>query len=71
MEVEQMSHLLLPDEVADRMRVQKSTVLAWLRDGRLRGLKVGRSWRIPEIEVNRYLDIALQEATPSIADWRP
>ncbi|WP_421908523.1 helix-turn-helix domain-containing protein [Methanolacinia petrolearia] len=31
-----------PQEVADRLRVETRTVHAWLRDGTMKGMKVGR-----------------------------
>ena len=39
--------LLTPKEVAGIMRVKEATVRYWLRTGRLEGLNVGYTWRIP------------------------
>jgi excisionase family DNA binding protein len=36
------------DETAEILKVAPETVRRLLRSGRLRGVKVGRSWRIPE-----------------------
>lgn len=40
--------LLTVDEAAVRLKVDVETVRRWLRSGQLRGLKLGRMWRIPE-----------------------
>lgn len=42
-----------PQEVAGRLKVEVRTVHAWLRDGTMKGTKVGRLWRIPESEIDR------------------
>ena len=42
-----------PQEVADHLKVEARTVHAWLRDGTMKGMKVGRLWRISESEVSR------------------
>lgn len=38
--------ILLPEEVARALRVHKNTVLLWLREGKLKGFKAGKGWRI-------------------------
>lgn len=38
---------LTPQEVADRLRVTRRTVYAWLTSGKLRGQQIGKGWRIP------------------------
>ena len=50
--------LLTVPEVAERMRVTAETVRRWLREKRLRGVRVGGTktgWRIPESEMRRLL----------------
>ncbi len=46
---------LTPEEVAERLRVDVTTVRRWLADGDLRGYKLpgGKLWRIPAEEVER------------------
>lgn len=34
-------------EVAAAMAVRPATVRAWLRSGRLQGVRIGRAWRVP------------------------
>lgn len=48
-----MGRFLTPDEAAQTLKVQVTTVRRWLRDGTLRGSKLGRVWRIPETEIRR------------------
>lgn len=51
-----MPDLLLPDEVAGELRVDRETVLRWLRDGKMRGIKLpGGDWRVSRAEVDRIL----------------
>lgn len=40
--------LLTPEQVAEHLVVAERTVYEWLRSGRLRGIKVGRLWRVRE-----------------------
>ena len=47
------SRLLTPGEVAEILRVSEETVLRMLRAGELRGIKVGRQWRIPFLSVQQ------------------
>lgn len=39
---------LTPKQVATLFQVKETTVRLWLRRGLLRGVQVGRSWRIPQ-----------------------
>ena len=46
-------------QVADRLQVHPQTVLEWLRSGALGGLRLGGTkagWRIPVMEVDRFLE---------------
>lgn len=45
--------LLTVYEVAERLRVNPYTVRRWLRDGRLRGARLGKSWKVRPAEVRR------------------
>ncbi len=42
-------------EVAKALRVSKMTIYRLIRDGSLGSITVGRSFRIPESEVRKYL----------------
>lgn len=46
------------DEVADICRVTKETVREWIKDGKLHGIKRGRSYLITEEDLKSYLEEA-------------
>lgn len=49
----------MPDEfftaewLAEYLKVSPQTVRAWIRDKKVRAVKLGRAWRIPGDEVRR------------------
>lgn len=47
--------LLTPQQVADYLQVDFRTVYSLLRSGKLKGVKIGRVWRISESELQRLL----------------
>ena len=48
--------LLTPEQVAERLSLSVLTVRAWLRSGRLPGVKPGgRVWRVREYELDEYI----------------
>ncbi len=48
--------MLTPEEVAIRLSVTPNTVRGWLREGSLKGIKLGkRIWRIKEADLLNYL----------------
>lgn len=41
--------LFTPEEAAQILKVQHRTIMEWLRQGRLKGIKLGgKLWRIPK-----------------------
>jgi excisionase family DNA binding protein len=47
--------MLTPEEVAMRLSVTPNTVRGWLREGSLKGIKLGkRIWRIKETDLHNY-----------------
>jgi excisionase family DNA binding protein len=48
--------LLTPEEAAGRLKVAKITILRWLRDGKLPGVKVGKLWRVKESDLQAFFD---------------
>jgi len=44
------------DEVAAALGVTPRSVYAYLKDGRLRGIKYGRSWHISKENLQAFLD---------------
>jgi len=53
--------LLTPEEVAERLVVSPNTIRTWLRTGELKGIKVGRLWRIKESYLEDLLTLAGEE----------
>jgi excisionase family DNA binding protein len=56
--------LLTPDQVADRLQLSVYTVLDYLRKGhprggKLRGVKLGKHWRIREADLQAFLNAHL------------
>jgi excisionase family DNA binding protein len=52
--------LLTPNQVADRVQVAPLTVMGWLRQGKLKGVKAGRFWRIRESDLEAFLNASAQ-----------
>jgi excisionase family DNA binding protein len=48
--------LLTPFNVAKRLQVNERTVTQWLRRGYLRGFKIGKEWRISEMDLEVFLE---------------
>ena len=51
--------MLTTIEAAARLKVHRETVLRWIRRGRVRGVKLSRTWRVPASEVDRLLSEGL------------
>jgi len=48
--------LLKPEEAAERLAVSAKAIRGWLREGKLRGVKVGRLWRIREQDLEAFIE---------------
>ncbi|HMR62670.1 MAG TPA: helix-turn-helix domain-containing protein [Anaerolineae bacterium] len=47
-----MPNLLTVEEAADMLRVSRSTVWRWCKEGTLKSaFKIGHTWRIPQEEI--------------------
>jgi len=57
--------VLTPNEVATELNVKKATVMKWLREGTLRGLKFGRLWRVKEEDFQKFIEERSQESRRS------
>lgn len=69
------NRMLTPEEVAERLAVTANTVRGWLRDGTLKGVKLGkRVWRIKESDLHLYTcseqqaDYCAETATGQLTD---
>lgn len=56
------SRFMTVQEVADLMRVSSMTVYRLIKAGDLRAVRVGRSFRIREADVNEYLERSYTQA---------
>lgn len=59
-----MSALLTTRQVESLLQVDRTTVYRMLKDGRLRGIKVGNHWRFPQSEIDELLSFTPQETNP-------
>jgi len=50
-----MIKLYLPQEVAEHLHLSARTIFEWLRSGKLKGIKVGRQWRVRETDLEAFL----------------
>jgi excisionase family DNA binding protein len=44
-----------PQEIAKQLKVNKLTVYRWIKEGRLKAVKIGRFWRVSETELKNTL----------------
>ena len=54
--------LLTVNEVADHLRVSRMTVYRLIKEGQMKALRVGRSYRLREDDVDEYLSKRYTEA---------
>ena len=51
-----MKTVLTPDEVAKVLGLSRRTVVGWLENGKLPGIKVGSRWRVKEEDLDKFID---------------
>ena len=54
-----MNNLLTPEQTAERLGISPKTVGNWLRDGRLKGAKIGRLWRVSEEMLEQFIQASV------------
>lgn len=52
-----MDKLYTPDEVAEYLGVAPVTVYRWLWSGKIKGIKLGMQWRIPQVAIDEFLTV--------------
>src|SRR5437764_850808 len=62
-----MERLLTTQEVADRLSVDKKTVLRYLHSGKLKGSRFGRDWKISEGSVAALLTRSANTTPPTLS----
>ena len=50
-----MEKLLSPEQVAEILGVSQKMVRDWLRAGRIKGVKLGRIWRVRESDLEAFI----------------
>jgi excisionase family DNA binding protein len=58
---------LRPSDLADRYAVPLSTILGFIRSGKLRAIKVGRLWRVRPGDWQEFLDVCNSAGVPPAA----
>jgi excisionase family DNA binding protein len=54
-----LERLFTPEEAAEALRVKPRTVMEWLRQGKLRGVKLGgKLWRVKGSDLRAFIDRA-------------
>jgi excisionase family DNA binding protein len=48
--------LLNPEQVATRLQVSEYTALKWLREGRIKGRKLGKFWRVKAEDLEAFIN---------------
>lgn len=50
-----LENYLTPQEVADKLKVNLRTIYRWIREGKLKAVKIVGGWRISEADLNKML----------------
>ena len=56
MEDKKNESLLTADEVAEHLQMSLFIIRKYLRDGEIKGIKLGRKWRVRMSEVEKFID---------------
>lgn len=51
-----MENILTPREIADELKLNIKTIDKWLKNGLLRGFKVGKVWRVKENDYKNFVN---------------
>lgn len=54
-EVMILSELLTVQEVSDILKVKLTTVRKWIRQGKIQGVKLGKSWRVEQEDLQQFI----------------
>lgn len=58
------------DEVADFLHQRPSTIRTWIRDGRLQGTPIGKSWFVMDSDLQAFMVRQRDEAAAELARRR-
>lgn len=45
-----------PKEIAETLKVHHLTVLRWIKEGKIRAIKIGRGWRIKDEDLQKFIE---------------
>ena len=62
------NQLLTTREDAVRLKVSRETVVAWIRRGRIRGGKFGKSWRVLESDLQAFIGETIGDTIATARD---
>lgn len=51
-----MQEYFTPDEISQKLKINVRTVYRWIREGKLKAIKIGHFWRIAESELRSLLE---------------
>jgi excisionase family DNA binding protein len=57
-----MDEILTVREVAEYLKLSRTTIWRWVKEGKLQAFKVGRSWRVHRSELERITGRDLRSA---------
>jgi len=49
------SELYTPTEIGEKLKVTKEAVYRWLKEGKLKAIRVGKYWRIAGKDINEFI----------------
>jgi excisionase family DNA binding protein len=57
-----MDEILTVREVAEYLKLSRTTIWRWVKEGKLQAFKLGRSWRVRRSELERITGQGLRSA---------
>jgi excisionase family DNA binding protein len=54
-----MHALLTVEQAAATLQLRPKTIKGWLREGKLMGCKIGRQWRVREVDLEAFIQASL------------
>ncbi|MCC3145767.1 helix-turn-helix domain-containing protein [Halanaerobium sp. Z-7514] len=51
-----MAEIYTPDEIAEKLKISEQTVRRYLREEKIKGFKLGNSWRVKEKDLLEFID---------------
>ncbi len=60
-DIKELPEVLTAGEVANYLRISKTTVCRWCNNGKLPAFRIGRGWRIQRGDLEQYIRLAMTE----------